>query len=413
MCIPEGHNCQILAPEIYQPSKSVGEIINDALSNPIGSPGLPELTKAVKRILIITNDNTRSMHSQITIPAIIDAFYYPEDRYDITILIATGLHRPMTRDEIQEQFGEEIFLKYRIVNHNAKDEANLISFGKMSTGNELFLNKLVAESDLAIAEGFIEPHFFAGFSGGRKSIMPGVAGESTILTNHRPENIANLYARQAVLDGNPVHDEFLEAVRLSGLKFILNVAYDKDKQILRAFAGDPVEAHLEGCRFVEKTMSVACDPADIVVTSNNGYPLDRNLYQIVKGVDTAAKIVKEGGVIVVVARCEDQVGHEHFKNLILSCSTVDELCEKTSLPSSETDKWQVQILARILARNRVILVSEGIDRELAERMFFTYAATLDEAMGIALSAVKRDASICVIPDGPVIIPELKGRCHTV
>ena len=407
MNIPKGCSYNILETKASKPENSAEDIINTALLNPIGSPGLTMLSQTAKKILIITNDNTRPMHSAVTIPAIINNFAYSDSHYDITILIATGLHRAMTHDEIIEQFGEELYRKYRIVNHDARDNTSLVSFGIMSTCNELFLNKLVSESDLVIAEGFIEPHFFAGFSGGRKSILPGVAGEKTILKNHKPEFIANPFARQAVLLGNPIHDELIEAAKMSGLKFILNIAYNSDKQILKAFAGDPVEAHREGCRFVEEMMTISCEPADIVVTSNNGYPLDRNLYQTVKGIETASRIVKKNGVIVIAARCEDHVEHEHFKELILSCSTVSDLHEKMSLPPNDIDKWQVQILARILAGNKVILVSEGIERELAERMFFTYADTIDEAMEIALCDCGRDASICIIPDGPVIIPKSK------
>ena len=281
------------------------------------------------------------MPSNLTIPAMIKSFCFPDTNYDITILIATGLHRPMTKEEMQEQFGDDVCRKYKIVNHIASDAASLASFGRMSTGSELFLNKLVAESDLVISEGFIESHFFAGFSGGRKSILPGVAGESTILANHKPEHISDCNARQANLAGNPVHEECAEAARLSGLAFILNVALDKNKRIIGAFAGDPVKAHLAGCRFVEEIMSVDAVPTDIVITSNNGYPLDRNLYQVVKGIDTAAGVAKENGVIIVAARCVDHVGHENFKNLLLSCETAEELCEKMSVSPSDIDKWQV------------------------------------------------------------------------
>ena len=404
--LPEGHPVQILEPKEYAAPGTPEAILQYALENPIGAPGLAALTQSAKKILIITNDHTRPMPSRLTIPAIVSHFCRPEEDYDITLLVATGLHRPMTGKEMAEQFGEEACRKYRIVNHVARDEKSLVSYGKMSTGNELFLNRLVAEHDLVIAEGFIESHFFAGFSGGRKSILPGVAGESTILANHKPEHIASPGARQANLAANPIHGECAEAAAMAGLSFILNVALDKNKRIIAAFAGDPQKAHLEGCRFVEKTMSVDADPADIVVTSNNGYPLDRNLYQVVKGIDTAARVAKENGVIIVAARCEDHVEHEHFEKLLLSCASVGELYEKMSVSPSEIDKWQVQILANVFARHKVILVSEGIGRALAERMFFAYAETLGEAMETAISLTRPSSSLCVIPEGPVIIPRV-------
>ena len=404
--LPEGNSVQVLESQEYTSDRVPEDILRQALDNPIGSPGLKALTEEARKILIITNDNTRPMPSRFTIPAIIGSFCHPEEKYSITILIATGLHRPMTEEEMLEQFGSDICSKYKIINHVARDQSSLVSFGIMSTGNELYLNKLVKDSDLVIAEGFIESHFFAGFSGGRKSILPGVAGASTILANHKPEHIADPEARQGVLSGNPIHDECLEAARMSGLRFILNVALDKNKQIIAAFSGDPVEAHQAGCRFVEETMSMDAKLTDIVITTNNGYPLDRNLYQVVKGIDTAAKLAKDGGVIIAAARCEDGVEHEHFQELLLSCADREELIKKMSVSPSEIDKWQVQVLAKAMANHQIILVSEGIGRELAERMFFLYADSIGEAMDMALRIAGKDASVSVLPEGPVIIPRI-------
>ena len=404
--LPEGKPIQMLESTPYAPAGSPEAILRDALAQPIGSPGLAALTQTARKILLITNDNTRPMPSRLTIPAIIGSFFHPEAFYDITILIATGLHRPMSPEEMREQFGDDICAKYKLVNHVAQDQDSLTSFGPMSTGNELRLNKLVAESDLVIAEGFIEPHFFAGFSGGRKSILPGIAGASTILANHKPEHIAHPGARQSNLADNPIHTECVEAARLSGLRFILNVALDKDKRIIAAFAGDPEKAHEEGCRFVENAMSVDAVQTEIVITTNNGYPLDRNLYQVVKGIDTASTIAKDGGVIIALARCVDHVGHTGFRDLILSCSSVGELREKMTISPSEVDKWQAQVLAKALSKCRVILVSEGIERALAERMFFSYAQSADEALAMALTMAGKDAAISVLPEGPVIIPRI-------
>ncbi|MCL1849106.1 MAG: nickel-dependent lactate racemase [Clostridiales bacterium] len=402
--LPYGNPVKILEPNVSISSGSEEKTLRDALDNPIDSLDLSDLTRTAKKILIITSDHTRPLPSKITIPVMVSFFFHPEEFYEITILVATGLHRPMTQEEITERFGEEICRKYRIVCHDAKDPSSLLSFGKMSTGSELVLNSLVAEHNLVIAEGLIEPHFFAGFSGGRKSILPGIAGEATILANHSPERLASRYARTANLTANPVHEESLEAAEIAGLKFILNVILDKDKKIVAAFAGDPFLAFLEGCTFLEETMSVEADLSDIVITSNNGYPLDRNLYQVVKGIDTASQLVKENGVIIAVARCEDQIGHDAFRDLILSCGSVKELLEFSSTPPSEEDKWQVHILAKALAKNRVILVSEGIDRELAQKMFFSTAETVEEAIDMAMEMTWRNATINVLPEGPVVVP---------
>lgn len=208
----------------------------------------------------------------------------------------------------------------------------------------MYLNRLALEADLLIAEGFIEPHFFAGFFGGRKVVLPGVAGAKTIMNNHSPQNIANAKVGIASLDGNPVHEEAVEAAGIAGLKFILNVTLNEEKQVVGAFAGDYKQAHLEGCRFVEQNMTVPCQPADIVITSNSGYPLDRNVYQMVKGMDTASKAVRDGGVIIIAGDCIDGIGSDSFVRLLHSCHSSRELFENMSAGDADIDQWTAQIL---------------------------------------------------------------------
>jgi len=404
LALPEGKDYQFIYPRKITPGLSEEEIVLRALNSPINSKSLRELTKDVKKILIITNDNTRPMPSRITIPTIIRSFFYPHTYYDITILIATGLHRKMTSEEMIEQFGEELCKTFKIINHDAKDDSQLVCLGKMSTGNELWLNKQVVENELIISEGFIEPHFFAGFSGGRKSILPGIAGAKTIMQNHNPLNIASQYASGGNLDQNPIHIECTEAAIKAKLGFILNVALDDNKRIIGAFAGDPIQAHIEGCKFVRDSMSVPVKKTDIVITTNNGYPLDRNLYQVVKGIDVASKVAKKGGVIIVVAKCSDGIGHAKFGELIMSCSSVEELYWKMSKPPCELDQWQVQILARAMIDHTIILVNSTIDEETVRKMFFVPAADIQEAVDLALEIKGKDASISIMPEGPVMIP---------
>ena len=409
LSMDEAKPVQVLEPSIPVPDRSQEEIIKKALDDPISSPTLKELTKEVKKIVIITNDNTRPMPSKITIPMIIASFFYPETYYDITILIACGLHRKMTREEMVEQYGEEICRKYKIVNHEAKDEAQLAYLGKLSTGNEMWVNRLVADADLVISEGFIESHFCVGFSGGRKSILPGVSGWKTIMYNHRPENIASPYAIGANLEHNPMHLECMEAAKTAKLAFILNVALNKEKKIIEAFAGDPFEAHARGCAYVKEQMKMPVHQTDIVITTNSGYPLDRNPYQTVKGIDTAAVVAKKGGSIIVAAECRDGVGHAAFSSLMQSCGTQEELFRKMSVSPSMIDKWQAQILARTLVRNKVILVSEGVDKETAENMFLYHADTMEEALKLAFEMQGEDASVSIMPEGPVVIPVVEQQ----
>lgn len=404
LVIDEKTPVQVLESEVPVRSKKETEIIQEALDHPIGALSLKELTRDVRKIVIITNDNTRPMPSKITLPMIIASFFYPKTYYDITIVIACGLHRKMTRAEMIEQYGEEICSNYPVINHDAQDDKQLVNMGSMSTGNELWLNRLVAESDLVIAEGFIESHFCVGFSGGRKSILPGVSGKKTIMYNHRPENIASPYAVGANLEHNPMHLECMEAAQKAKLAFILNVALNKEKKIINAFAGDPFKAHEIGCHYVKQIMQKPIHQTDIVITTNSGYPLDRNLYQVVKGIDTAAVVAKEGGIIIVAAQCLDGVGHKAFSDLLMSCKSVKELYEKMSVSPSMIDKWQVQILARTLIRNKVILVSEGISKELAESLFFLHAENMEAAVDMAFKIKGEGASVSVMPEGPVIIP---------
>lgn len=404
LALDEKMPVQVLESKAVLPNQGEEEIIKEALEHPIGSLTLRELTKDVKKITIITNDNTRPMPSKLTLPTIIESFFYPETYYDITILVACGLHRKMSREEMEEQYGKDLCTKYLVVNHEAQNDSQMVYLGKMSTGNEMWVNRIVAESDLVIAEGFIESHFCVGFSGGRKSILPGVAGSRTIMYNHRPENIASPYAVGANLNHNPMHLECMEAARMARLAFILNVALDKKKRIIHAFAGDPFEAHTAGCDCVKAEMELVVQQTDIVITTNSGYPLDRNLYQVVKGIDTAAVVAKEGGVIIIAAECLDGVGHAAFSDLLQSCKNVSELHQKMSVSPSMIDKWQVQILARTLIKNQVILVSGGIGKELAKRLFLLHAKSIEEAVEMAFEIKGKEASISIMPEGPVMIP---------
>jgi len=395
---------QVIELDFPESTKTQEEIVREALDNPIGSPTLAELTKNVKKILIISNDITRPTPSKLLVSEMIKKFAKPAEEYEITILIATGLHRKMTDAEILERFGEELVSKYKIINHVATDEENLVKICEMSGGYDLWVNKLLKENDLVISDGFIEPHLFAGFSGGRKSILPGVSGYKTILGNHCPGNIDHPKARTSIIDGNKFHNECLEGAKKAGLKFILNVALNKEKKVIAAFAGDVEKAHAKGCEFVKNLVSVPSEMADIVVTSNNGYPLDRNVYQTAKGMDAASGICREGGVIIVVAQCLDGVGHKAFGDLMASCATAEELYQKFSKGETIIDQWQVQVFSRMMRRFNVILVTDEMETKDVERLHYTHAKSLQEALSMAFEIAGKDAKVSVIPEGPVVIP---------
>jgi nickel-dependent lactate racemase len=389
----------------YVPAMSEADCVRDALARPIASPRLGELAKTAKKILLITNDMTRPMPSKITIPAIIEEIKNFNSSAVITIIIASGLHRAMSKQELIDKMGIEIVDNYPILVHNAYDNKSLVSMGVLSTGNHLWLNKAVVEHDLVISEGFIEAHWLAGFSGGRKSVLPGIAGAESVMKNHSPKNVDHPMSRAGVIDGNPAHREFAEAAIAANLKFILNVVLDDKKKIIKAFAGDTFAAHHNGCEFVRSMMEVPCRLADIAITSNSGYPLDLNLYQSIKGMNTAASSIKAGGVIIIATECSEGIGHGGFLHVYDKAKTPEALLAGLRDGSiCEYDQWAAQVMLNLTQRYTVIVVTNHVAKDKLEAMFVKHADNLQQALEMAF-AIKGDAALVnVIPEGPLIIP---------
>ena len=304
------------------------------------------------------------------------------------------------------KFGEEICAKERIVVHDCDDEEMLVELGTLPSGGKCVVNRLAVEADLLVAEGFIEPHFFAGFSGGRKSVLPGIAGRTTVLANHCAEFIANEFARTGVLENNPIHRDMLWAADKAGLAFIVNVVLNGEKEAIFATAGHPVHAHKKGTDFLASLCQVKTEKTDVVISTNGGYPLDQNLYQAVKGMTAAESAVKQGGVIVMLAKSDDGIGGEHFYKQ-LSCGKAPEEIIAEFLArdrdSTEPDQWQSQIFARVLARARVIYLSDLPDKTVRE-MNMIPAHSIDQALKLAEELLgKKDYSLTLIPDGVAVI----------
>lgn len=392
--------------EAYEVSESQQDIVKNALDNPINSPNLKSLAGAARHILVITSDHTRPVPSKITLPILLKEIRSGNPGALIKILVATGLHRPTTKDEMIDKFGKDIVDSEDIVNHDCRDKTSLVFKGTLPSGGELWLNSLVDWADLVVSEGFIEPHFFAGFSGGRKSILPGIAGEKTVLANHCSSFIASDDARIGKLSGNPIHKDMLYAAGQAKLKFILNVVIDNKKRIINAFAGDSVKAHEKGCTFVRSLAEVEAVEGDIVITSNGGYPLDQNIYQAVKGMTAAESCVRKDGVIIIAAACNDGHGGESFYNWFANASSPREVADKiSSISRNETivDQWEAQILARVLMKAKVIMVSDECSRKYIQKMHMTYTGSLKEALEISGQHVGKNAGIVVIPDGVGVI----------
>ena len=270
----------------YEAKGDPQSLVEEALANPIGSPKLSELAKGKKNIVLIASDHTRPVPSKVIVPPMLREIRKGSPDADITILISTGCHRGTTKEELISKFGEEIVEKEKIVVHDC-DNSPLVHIGTLPSGGGLIINKLVVDADLVCSEGFIEPHFFAGFSGARKSILPGIASRTTVLANHCSEFIDDPHARTGILEGNPIHKDMVWAARTAKLAFICNVVINAEKEAIYAVAGDMEEAHKAGCDFLSSLCKVDAKPADIVITTNGGYPLDQNIYQAVKGMTAA------------------------------------------------------------------------------------------------------------------------------
>ncbi len=381
-------------------------IVEDALAHPLGARPLFELPRGKKTCTIIISDHTRPVPSRDILPPMLRQLREGSPDIDITLLVATGFHRGTTQDELRSKLGDEILKNERIVIHDCQDAASNVCIGTLPSGAPCVIDRAAAETELLVAEGFIEPHFFAGFSGGRKSVLPGVCDQVTVLGNHCSRFIDSEFARTGILDGNPLHRDMVAAARLAKLSFIVNVVIDEEKRTVAAFAGDMEQAHEAGCAFLRQYCEVSAAPADIVVTTNGGAPLDQNVYQCVKGLTAAEASAKDGAVLVMCAELSDGHGGEGFYETLKNCESPAKLYDEIMhTPQEKTlpDQWESQILARILMHHRVIFVAPEEKRQLLQDMKLGWAADLEGAMEMARAVKGTDASVTVIPDGVSVI----------
>lgn len=402
--IPESRLRGVLTSKLhgYKADKSPSELVEAALAAPIGSAPLAELAKGKKNIVIIASDHTRPVPSKVIIPPMLREIRKGSPDASITILIATGCHRGTTVNELVDKFGDDIVKNEKIVVHDCADDANLVTVGTLPSGGELSINRLAYEADLLVSEGFIEPHFFAGFSGGRKSVLPGVAARASVLANHCSEFIAHPSARTGVLENNPIHTDMLWAAKAAKLAFIVNVIIDENKEAIYAVAGDVEAAHAKGCEFLLGLCRAEPKFADIVITTNGGYPLDQNIYQAVKGMTAAEATVNAGGVIIMLAKSNDGHGGEGFYRQLADEPDIDKTMQLfLSRGRNETvpDQWQTQIFLRVLKRASVIYVSDAPD-EMVRDLHMIPAHSIDEALKLAENILKNpNATVTAIPDG--------------
>jgi len=385
----------------YKPELSQQELVAQALENPVGTPKLSVMAEGKKKVVLIASDHTRPVPSKVIVPQMLAEIRKGSPDADVTILISTGCHRDTTMEELAGKFGPEIMASEKIVVHNC-DTSELVYCGKLPSGGDLILNKMVIDADLVVSEGFIEPHFFAGFSGGRKSILPGVASRKTVIYNHNAEFISNPNSRTGVVDGNPIHIDMVYACRVAHLAFICNVVINSDKEVIHAVAGDCDLAHVDGRNFLASKCKVDSIPADIAITTNGGYPLDQNIYQAVKGMTAAEATVKKDGIIIMMAKSNDGHGGSEFLKTFAEEKDLTRMLQTfLATPKEETrvDQWQSQIFARVLQHARVIYVSEA-PAEMVAELHMIPASSLEEALALAENMLQNPkATIVAIPDG--------------
>ena len=392
--------------EEYVPTADPVTLVQQALANPVNSAPLSQLAKGKQNITIIASDHTRPVPSKVIMPAMLAEIRKGNPNANITILIATGCHRGTTKDELVAKFGPEIVENENIYIHDCDETDMLTELGTLPSGGACQVNKIAVNADLLVSEGFIEPHLFAGFSGGRKSVLPGVAGRTTVLANHCSEFIAHPCARTGILENNPIHADMLWAAKAAKLCFIVNVVLNSKKEVIYATAGELEAAHNKGMDFLSQLCAVKAVPADIAISTNGGYPLDQNVYQAVKGMTAAEAAVREGGVIIMLAASADGTGGDHFYHQLADEPDIRKtmaLFMGRDRNATASDQWQSQILLRILMRAQVIYVSELPD-EMVQKMHMRPAHSLEEAMELAKQLLgNNNPTVNAIPDGIAVM----------
>ncbi len=401
---PKIADWKLIEPKYEAPLPDPHAEFVKAARAPIGSKPLREIAKPSEKVVIVTSDGTRPVPNKLLIPWILEDLGVPDSQ--VTIVLGTGTHRPNTPQEIEAMFGPEIPKRVRMVNHSAFDETQNKFMGTTSTGGRLWMDREWLEADKRIVVGFIEPHFFAGFSGGAKGVVPGIAGIETILHLHGYKLIADPNSAYGVLDGNPIQNDIQEMVAYCPPDFMVNVTLNSDKAITGFYLGNYQEAHRVGCARVKETaMSRVEAEFPIVVTSNSGFPLDQNLYQTVKGMSAAVRIAGKGGTIFVASECSDGLpSHGKFGSLLRGGNSPKEINDALRDAAAPTlDQWQAQILTNILMHCDVALLS-ALDAEAVAAAKLRAVVDLQAGIEAKIREIGPGARVAVMPDGPLTIP---------
>jgi len=411
--LPSGASATVIESQFTPGLPDERGAITAALRSPIDSLPLRDLVTPADCVAVVFSDLTRPMPNDRALPPLLDELALagvPDDQ--MVLVNALGTHRCQTGAELERMLGETVVNRYHIVQHDAWDEHNLVEVARNRAGRPVRVNRAYADASVRILTGFIEPHLFAGFSGGPKAVLPGIADIEAIMDNHSPAMIAHPRATWGVTDGNPIWDEMLEVAQRTNPTFLLNVSLNRDRQITGVFAGALGPAHRAGVDFVKaRALRPVPEPFDIVITSNSGYPLDLNLYQAVKGMSAAALIVRPGGDIIVAAECWDGIpAHGEYMRLLWEASSPQEVLERVMAPGFRCqDQWEAQIQTQVQLKARVHVYAGGLGDEELRRALVVPCRSIEETVA-GLRRQRPDATIAVLPDGPQVIPYLSSLC---
>src|SRR5579863_669628 len=413
VAVPDGFRCQELRSRKATPVADQTAAVEAALDGPIACAPLAELARGKRSAAISVCDITRPAPNRITLPPLLSRLHQAGiARENIIILIATGLHRAATAEEVNIIVGPEIAANYQVVSHNARARDEHRFVGATRRGTPVYVDDRFVGADLHITLGFVEQHLMLGFSGGRKLVVPGLAAQETIKVIHSPKFIREPLATEGSVEGNPLHQELLECARMVRHDFIVDVALTQDRKIAGVFAGDPVKAHAAGVDFVEKTCLEEIDePADLVITSAAGFPLDLTFYQAVKGITSATHLAKPGGRILMIAECEEGMGSREFAGMIQNMGNFADYLDEVRDRPVEVDRWQVEKLALAGVQNELYYFAPGVARDELGQLGARAFGTLNEAISAVLRDMPARTRVVLVPEGPYTFARADAPAH--
>jgi len=407
--LPDDFRYRVLEARSAEPLPDPAKALEEALDAPVASPPLSELARGASSAAISVCDITRPVPNAFLLPPVLrrlEAAGIAQDK--ITILIATGLHRGATGEEICQIVGAEIASHYRVENHDARDLASHRSLGKSTTGTPVYIDERFVAADLRITLGFIEPHLMLGYSGGRKLVAPGLAGQDTIKVLHSPKFMGDPRTSEGSIQDNPLHRELLEIASMAGQQFMVDVSLTRNREIAGVFAGNPVKAHAKGVAFVSRVMLEMLEqPADVVITTAAGYPLDLTFYQSLKGITAAQHVVRQGGRILLLAACAEGAGAAEFRQMVKEFSSAEEFLAKIAVSEVVVDQWQLEKLALATRKADVHYYVPGLPADYYGSLWGPAYESPEAALAAATEGLAPGATIAVIPDGPYVLAKAR------